>query len=576
MKNLGLLTIAGFIALTLGACSSDAPATDGVAGADEQKEGSTYVAFNVSLPALEETRSDDPNVTYEDGLDKEYAIHDATLYVYRGSATQSTYDYSIVEKVKLDQIYNANSDSGITSTTSLIAHLGIKPDKNYVYRALVIINANGKNPLPEEYATFREWQNQVWKVGGYKMMTIEDADGNDQYFYMTNAFMIDTSNSTSTVLKHLDLCEIPFSQFFSTEAEAEASTGVNIYVERGVAKLSMISNDYWQTVTDDSQIDWSAAKTVESTAANYKDSKIVFLNWMVSNTNGYSYPIHTDGEWETNEKGVANTIIHPVDFIGQPAFIGNNNRCNWSFTPRYYGFQANGFPECELEVGATPSSVDLTVNQPRYVLENCSDYTAMKKHLATRIVLKAKYQPAGTNSYDADGTFFMFNQRAYSSAALLAYINDNLPAGVEAFTADEVNFSKIPLSYSKLTSDILTRTMDKATLDNINAHLGITDSDHGIARYDKGYCYYDAYVRHLSDDVDGIAWTGGEYTKAHLGRYGVVRNNWYKFEIKSVTYPGTPDVPSIPSNEMIDGNDTYINVVISTNAWARHSQNVIL
>jgi len=80
----------------------------------------------------------------------------------------------------------------------------------------------------------------------------------------------------------------------------------------------------------------------------------------------------------------------------------------------------------------------------------------------------------------------------------------------------------------------------------------------------------------LSDAVDGIAWTGGEYTKAHLGRYGVVRNNWYKFEIKSVTYPGTPDVPSIPSNEMIDGNDTYINVVISTNAWARHSQNVIL
>ena len=75
---------------------------------------------------------------------------------------------------------------------------------------------------------------------------------------------------------------------------------------------------------------------------------------------------------------------------------------------------------------------------------------------------------------------------------------------------------------------------------------------------------------------DGGVSDEGEYDEyKHLGRYGVVRNNWYQLTVKSVSGPGEPDIPVIP-DEPADARESYINCEINILSWAVREQDVVL
>lgn len=74
-----------------------------------------------------------------------------------------------------------------------------------------------------------------------------------------------------------------------------------------------------------------------------------------------------------------------------------------------------------------------------------------------------------------------------------------------------------------------------------------------------------------------------------LGRWGVVRNNWYSISLQSVTGPGTPWIPDPsdpdptdptkpdpenPTGPDIDDdeNDAYLSVKITINPWTFWTQ----
>ena len=64
-----------------------------------------------------------------------------------------------------------------------------------------------------------------------------------------------------------------------------------------------------------------------------------------------------------------------------------------------------------------------------------------------------------------------------------------------------------------------------------------------------------------------------------LGRYGVVRDNWYKLEINGVTKIGsaTPEDPSkITPDTPDDEIENYISVHVHIVPWVLRSQSVIL
>lgn len=61
----------------------------------------------------------------------------------------------------------------------------------------------------------------------------------------------------------------------------------------------------------------------------------------------------------------------------------------------------------------------------------------------------------------------------------------------------------------------------------------------------------------------------------YLGRYGVVRNNWYELKINSVKRPGKPAI-NTPKDTPDDELNSYISVSINILSWPKRSQDVDL
>ena len=95
----------------------------------------------------------------------------------------------------------------------------------------------------------------------------------------------------------------------------------------------------------------------------------------------------------------------------------------------------------------------------------------------------------------------------------------------------------------------------------------------GVEYFQKGVCYYNILIRH----DDAITATMA------LGKYGVVRNNWYTLTINSVKQPGTPWIPDTTDptdpekpGENDDDAEAYLSVSITINPWTTWSQGVDL
>ena len=98
----------------------------------------------------------------------------------------------------------------------------------------------------------------------------------------------------------------------------------------------------------------------------------------------------------------------------------------------------------------------------------------------------------------------------------------------------------------------------------------------GTIKYYKGGVsyYYAALIRHF-DDNEADWNTGDTHSLNHLGRYGVVRNNWYEINVQSISGPGDPEIVT-PGDESDDDTEGYIRAEINVLSWAKRQQGVDL
>lgn len=100
----------------------------------------------------------------------------------------------------------------------------------------------------------------------------------------------------------------------------------------------------------------------------------------------------------------------------------------------------------------------------------------------------------------------------------------------------------------------------------------------GINTYLEGATYYIARVKHFGDAL--TKWNSGEnYGKdngKYLGRYGMLRNNWYDLSVDNVYGPGYPGVPPVDPTLPDDENEKYLSVSVKILSWAKRSQSVDL
>lgn len=583
----GLAVIAAMTA----SCSSNEDLGTAGPGTGTNEAGVGYATFTINLPSVSGSTTsgargtraaDNGGAEMDKGTEDEYKVSDATALIFQKYGADEG-SYKFVESVILPVTdWEADATAGITTKSKkLVAKLTNVDTKN-TYAVLVLLNnksgSSVKIKLPNVGDSYNDWNNTVLSPD-----LAELAKTND--FYMANA-PLNESGSVKT------LVTIDKENIYPTKEKAEAGTSAaDVYVERGVAKMTVVAPGTI-TVKD------------KATSANTQ-SKVTFSKWALDITNKKTFAVHNIDGLSADYNKIWNT--DPSN-----RFIGTNNRVYWGKDPNYKLAELNTVDDVndkkrkeEFNIIDATSKIDkefanTTNTNPVYCLENTFNLANMYQGQTTRVIFKAKYVPGGDLA-DEDGTF-------YTIGNMTSILNtDKLKAAVEA-AATSVLPSGYKVDYAKLktegshviTPEVIvhddatgTTHLDKdATyggtktgadiVKEINDKLGLKagrpEEMVGINTYLEGATYYIARVKHFGDAK--TPWNSGESysdnNDKYLGRYGMLRNNWYELTVGNVYGPGYPGVPPVDPTLPDDENEKYLSVSVKILSWAKRSQKVDL
>ena len=439
-----------------------------------------------------------------------------------------------------------------------------KSDHNF---ALVLLNngtgTNAKVKLPSKDEKFSTWNAKTTD----KFATTEDG------FYMANAPLFKDNNVTTLV-------PIESTKIYPTEEEAAKNAATDVYVERGLAKVTVTGTAGEKTVT----------------GVTYKGDKVTINNWALDVTNTKTFPIHNVDGLTDDYAGIWSNSAAPstTNNATTQRFVDNNpkttvKRVYWGKDPNYDNKDADKTAlKAEFKCVAN-ANVKEDPAKPLYCLENTFNLDNMKQGQTTRVVFKATYKPASLPV--GETTFYKIGKNT------AIWSKDNLEKEIKAAVASVVSGAAgkttVTLNAPKnninaagthyITEDNIsvtdaTITITPENIKAINTQLGLKEAEKvGISTYEGGESYYIARIKHFGDDL--TKWKSGTYDEKnleYLGRYGVLRNNWYELKVNSVSGPGYPSVPEVKPNTPDDEDDKYINVSVKILSWAKRSQDVNL
>ena len=567
----GLAVIAAMSA----SCSSNEDLGTAGPGTGTNEAGVGYAIFTINLPSVSGTRAADAGgAEMAEGTPEEYKVSNATALIFQKYGSDEG-SYKFVESVTLPiDGWTDDSTPGITTTSKkLVAKLTNVDTKND-YSVLILLNNKNVN-LPTVGQSYNDWNSK-----NILTPSVTDWAGSDG-FYMANAPLKGSAASPATLV-HIDKNKI-----YASETEANNSANdcaATVYVERGVAKMT-VANPGTKTVKD------------KATSADTQ-SKVTFSKWALDITNKKTYAVH-------NIDGLSKDF--PAIWTTE-RFTGTNNRVYWGTDPNYNlaGLNTNDAKRKEeFNFITAPSEINkdftnTTNTNPVYCLENTFNLANMYQGQTTRVIFKATYTPkddAGNPLADKDGTFYTIGNMTtiLKETALETAVNTAATSVLPGCTVDYTNLKQEGSHVITLTdikdSTGTTLVADKVysgktgteIVKEINDKLGLIDgAGHaeamvGINTYAQGVTYYIARVKHFGSLTP---WNSGESygdnNDKYLGRYGMLRNNWYELTVGNVYGPGYPGVPPVDPNQPDDENEKYLSVSVKILSWAKRSDTVDL
>lgn len=572
-------------------CSSNEDLGTAGSGTGTNEAGVGYASITINLPTTSGTRAVDgsKNDQFDEGTPSEYAVNDATLLIFQKDGTSEN-EYKYIETAKLGNLdpWKNDNTTGITTESTTITakleHATVGDGEHCDYYALVILNneagTENKVTLPSGSTT----TYGAWNAATNATNLLLD---NTKGFYMANAPEFTTKDVEPTTLVHIK-------GIYRTKEEAQSKPGTTIHVERGLAKVTVGSS------TTEGSKDYFAEGGADATGTNYSSDKVQITKWALDVTNKHSFPVHvtsglndkTTGYpdiWK-NEAATTGTAPATSRFVSQlPASAFK--RVYWGIDPNY-SMDLTKLDKCkeQFTIVKTDGS-DATwksSKDPLYCLENTFDIKNMNQGQTTRVLLKATYTPNALASA-TDKTFFMIGNSSdfWTETTLTKQIENKAKEVLNTTTGVTVTLKGNLLEGGTHVLDATNVEIKEGTEDKtavvagqINTKLGLDkDKGIGIKTYKNGESYYIARIKHFGDDLtpwkEGNA-TYGEKNLEWLGRYGVLRNNWYDLTINKISGPGYPDVPEVKPTDPDDEDTKYISVSVKILDWAKRSQNVDL
>lgn len=573
-------------ALAMAGCSDEIE-TGGENGGATIDGETGYIKVALNLPSTSGMSTRAANDDFNDGVPAEYKVNDVYVaFFYGTSESDATCEYAI--KIDNPSISDDVDDDNVTRY--VVGVEGIPKPTNNVY-ALAIINGSKIFSVSNEQLTINgtafegkleELNGTAESVKAGKTLTditsIASTTGEGN-FLMLNAPLANQGTFTSKP-ENLAVNTLVKLTVHQDESDAEGATVTDeIYVERAVAKATL-------TVGSGNSFDINDTEFPAATAK--------VLGWRLQNTNKKWYYVRNVSAWDTWAGYFVNSGNNR--FIGTSWTSGSNTyaRTYWAIDPNYStsitgddlagNFNIIGETQIQNESfqwnGITTDDSEVA----EYCLENTTTAALMNETQLTSFEIKVEWTLDGGNP--GDNLFMIQNQSAiYSEKEFLDNLTATLTNEGHALEADESLAIKAAAveGFFTTTDGIkslvkITRTKgDKDLSDEQLADiLSYVNSD---IKYYKGgvMYYYTPLIQHFGNDL--TPYTGDTHDvkyseQEHLGRYGVVRNNWYEMNITGITGPGEP-VPVIP-DKPADKEDSYIKCQINILSWAKRTQDVVL
>lgn len=542
--------------LVMAACSDSLDESDNTGQGPLTGEG--YVKVAINMPSVSSTRAGDP--TFADGDANEYAVKSGIIAFFEGTEEAKATFVKAYSMNNLIQINDGNSTDHVTTKVTQVLEAPLVTEGNNLYALVILNNGDVASVSATDGSLTLENGGTDIVLNSTNSSTVAALNGNDiewnltvssvtsskNGFLMLNAPLYNNSSTSQTL--------VPVT-VYKTKQEADKSTATNIYVERIVAKVNINLPGTDGTLDVDDESVYAGDKVYFTTTTGET------LGWKLNVTNKNTKPLRNVSDVET----WATYNGTNQDFIGNTAVEGSWVRIYWAIDNNYDD-TTDDFNILTTENndwgGYTTTTGDETTTNAQYCLENTAPFANNNNDNTTAVWIKAKYDFAGNDTYN--DSFFIIDTEAgtYSETEFITKMKEILQE------------TSLTLK-SEAKGGYYSTNEEIASLFNEN----ITVSEDELKRigeiryYKDGECYYYTQaIKHFGQDYK---LGDDKEDPKYLGRYGVVRNNWYELTINSVSGPGEPEITP-PDGGHVDDEEGYIKCTINVLSWAKRSQGVDL
>ena len=588
----GLLFSVALAGLMLGSCSSSDDLNGGNNTGSNQS-GDGYVSLSLNLPTRSGSMSRAENDNFKDGLADEYAVKNGTLILFEGASEADATFAGAYELKNLSMNLVGTTTDNITTTTKITQKInnGLSSGTNNFY-AIVVLNNNGTLAVDGSNATLKvngEDFPSTKKISDLQKLelTKNASDFNTAGFLMMNAPLAseaggthNPSSATISVASKIDKDHI-----YATEALAKANSSASIYVERALAKVDVTASKATGNLDDAPTVPYSVE------------------GWVLDNTNKKTYYLRNtsnSSDW-LSLKTTSTVPTKPYRFVGDDPTeaAGSLYRTYWAQDPNYDAKPTVLSTDFNTIGNSVPAALK-SLSDHDYCLENTFTVGQQNQDVTTRVIVAAKIGSGSTFYVVNDNEKDLLNATGMKDAVKSAFLNNT---DVQAWIKKDLKTGETIDENDLDVADITSAGNNKPTITiksasatkYISGILPVVDTKiqaimDGIkvATYENGTSYYPVRIKHFGDDL--TPWKSSEdpvpsvntgaYPSTHqaenyLGRYGVLRNNWYNIDVQGIKKLGSPVVPEV-TGDTDDELAAYISVKINVLSWATRKQNATL
>lgn len=289
-------------------------------------------------------------------------------------------------------------------------------------------------------------------------------------------------------------------------------------------------------------------------------------------------------------------------------FVGDNPmessvqlyRTYWAKDPNYDAKPTDLSTDFNTIGNSAPAALK-SLSDHDYCLENTFTVGQQNQDVTTRVIIAAQLKDDGKTFYVVnDNEKDLLNATGMKDAVKSAFLNNtDVQAWIkkDLITGETIDENDLDVAditsagNNKPTITIKSTSATKynsSTLPVVDTKIQAIMDGIKVATYENGISYYPVRIKHFGDDltpwkssedplptVSTGAYPTNNQAANYLGRYGVLRNNWYNIDVTGIKKLGSPVVPEV-TGDTDDELAAYISVKINVLSWAKRTQGVIL